>query len=789
MIINTIGNSGGGGVKLPPLTNAVPADKVPVGFDTIGPDGTVVMGTMPKITGDDMVITMDNDGIVSAEVPNGWIDGTITITFEVPCVDIAVPTVSMNETGLITATNVQNKGYIKETGSVSATMQLTTCGDGNVSVDNNGQISVGAGYYPTTVTKQLDVGDADDITVSTLGLITVPAGYYPTATTKQLITRNQNDVTFSNGKFTVPAGYYATAVTKALTKSNGGTFTPTTYNQTVASYGVYLAGSVIIKGDSNLIAANIKKGVTIFNVTGTCVPGIAITLTVNTSANAYVTATNGSEIVEGQANSSGVCILNLTKGGTWSVRAASSSSSSASTSDPVSVTVTTEFTKSVTRGGSAVSLSVQDNYTVTLGPIIPSRVSYRRYTDSGSNGPKGFYGSATFGANYPKYRSSTTRDGAQIIVADGARGYLNTMTHSNYLGRIYYSSSSITGCAGTISTRMSVARSGHAAASLSNTFGTYSLFAGGFTGKTRALTPVSNVDCLLTKFDYNTSYAYAPIDPTSRTVTALSTARSFLAGTYNYENQVVMFGGGFTSQTAASSAVELYNGDLNKVTCTALSVARGDLAAGHVGNYILFAGGANKVSLTWSDNSGITAYNTVNAYNCSTTSYTRTQPTTLGLALYRVTAAHVGDYVLFAGGFNPSQGASNQVYAYNKALTRTTAPALCMARGNMYGITVGKFFAVFAGGENAMNGGTSQQKVYGSYRDEYDKNLTKNYYTTSDSYTYLGKCGCTGESEPRNDSTDIWGVALYGGFSTISGGTGGSQSNMNGSFCVFGPQY
>lgn len=46
------------------------------------------------------------------------------------------------------------------------------------------------------------------------------------------------------------------------------TYTPGTSNQTIAA-GQYLSGAQTIKGDSNLKAANIKKGVSIFGITGT----------------------------------------------------------------------------------------------------------------------------------------------------------------------------------------------------------------------------------------------------------------------------------------------------------------------------------------------------------------------------------------------------------------------------------------------------------------------------------------------------------------------------------------
>lgn len=58
-----------------------------------------------------------------------------------------------------------------------------------------------------------------------------------------------------------------TYIGSSITKKSAATYTPGTNNQSIAS-GQYLSGAQTIKGDSNLIASNIKKGVTIFNVTG-----------------------------------------------------------------------------------------------------------------------------------------------------------------------------------------------------------------------------------------------------------------------------------------------------------------------------------------------------------------------------------------------------------------------------------------------------------------------------------------------------------------------------------------
>lgn len=60
----------------------------------------------------------------------------------------------------------------------------------------------------------------------------------------------------------------STYVGTGVTRKSAQTYTPTTTDQTIAS-GQYLTGVQTIKGDANLIAANIADGVSIFGVTGT----------------------------------------------------------------------------------------------------------------------------------------------------------------------------------------------------------------------------------------------------------------------------------------------------------------------------------------------------------------------------------------------------------------------------------------------------------------------------------------------------------------------------------------
>ena len=65
-------------------------------------------------------------------------------------------------------------------------------------------------------------------------------------------------------------------VVNAISPTKGAqTYTPTTTNQTISS-GRWLTGAQTIKGDANLVASNIKSGVSIFGVSGSYSPSAVI---------------------------------------------------------------------------------------------------------------------------------------------------------------------------------------------------------------------------------------------------------------------------------------------------------------------------------------------------------------------------------------------------------------------------------------------------------------------------------------------------------------------------------
>ena len=145
----------------------------------------------------------------------------------------------------------------KYTGSIASKTgtDITASGD---------TVTVPAGYYSSQQTKTVASGSA-----------TAPASISGTSAT---VSTGTNTLTLSKTISvtpTVSAGYVSSgtsgnssvSLTASVTTKGATTYTPGTSDQTIAS-GTYLTGAQTISGDADLVASNIKSGVTIFGVSG-----------------------------------------------------------------------------------------------------------------------------------------------------------------------------------------------------------------------------------------------------------------------------------------------------------------------------------------------------------------------------------------------------------------------------------------------------------------------------------------------------------------------------------------
>lgn len=78
----------------------------------------------------------------------------------------------------------------------------------------------------------------------------------------------------SGNTVTVPYGYHESDGTFTVDSYTGAyTVNPGTSSQTLSTSGKYMSSDVVVSGDSNLLAENIKKGVSIFGIVGTLESG------------------------------------------------------------------------------------------------------------------------------------------------------------------------------------------------------------------------------------------------------------------------------------------------------------------------------------------------------------------------------------------------------------------------------------------------------------------------------------------------------------------------------------
>ena len=214
---------------------------------------------------EDQIITADEDYDALEQV---------TI-LAMPTAEQAVPTVTIDENGLVTAKSAQEEGYLLE-GETVQTLQLPTQEITLIAPTLEEQIAVEAGTYvtdtilvePMPTAEQaipvITIIDTDDGGAAVYSQATQKAGYVERGTQTALYELN------------------------TVGSADGDTYyMPGNPGRCLVSAGQYAVGDICIYGDDNLQADNIVEGVSIFGVTGTAtniaegtITGITTTLTV-----------------------------------------------------------------------------------------------------------------------------------------------------------------------------------------------------------------------------------------------------------------------------------------------------------------------------------------------------------------------------------------------------------------------------------------------------------------------------------------------------------------------------
>lgn len=256
----------GGGVDLPELTNEGSAADLLSGKQLIDGDGNVVTGTIATKTSSNLTASG-----ATVTVPAGYYASNATKS--VATATQATPSVSIDSAGKITASATQSAGYVSA-GTKTGTKQLTTQADKTITPTKSSQTAVAKNVYTTGAVTVAAIPSqyitTTDATASADEIMNGEIAYV-----------NGNKVT---GTFSIDSELSTqddliaqlSAAVNSLPDAGSGeptlqdkTVTPSTSKQTVtADSGYDGLGTVTVNGDSNLVADNIKNGVSIFGVAG-----------------------------------------------------------------------------------------------------------------------------------------------------------------------------------------------------------------------------------------------------------------------------------------------------------------------------------------------------------------------------------------------------------------------------------------------------------------------------------------------------------------------------------------
>jgi len=286
---------------------------------------------------------------------------------------------------------------------VSGTLSITSNGTKDVTNYKNVNVQIGSDINnqdktisPTTseqiITADSGYSGLGTVTINAMpsGAVTSPASISGSSAT---VSNGTNTITLTKTISVTPnvttAGYVSSgtagnasvSLTANVTTKGATSYTPTTTSQIIAA-GTYLTGKQTILGDSNLVAGNIKKNISIFGVTGTYEPPAGDTIN---NQDKTVTPTESEQSISADSGYTGLGVVTVEGiSSTYIGSGIAQRSSSNLTVSGATVTVPAGYyseqaTKSVANGSvdyPTASKGTVSNHSINIRPSISYTEGY-----------------------------------------------------------------------------------------------------------------------------------------------------------------------------------------------------------------------------------------------------------------------------------------------------------------------------------------------------------------------------------------------------------------------------
>lgn len=237
---------GSGSTDAPDLSGiTAAAEDILAGKKSVDATGAEITGTMTNRGA--WSTTKTSNGSVT--IPAGYHNGSGEVTVNVSSTT-TIPTDGDAATSDVLTGKTFYSGGSKKTGA------MTNRGAWASTATSNGDVPIPAGFHNGSGKVTVNVS-----TSTPTGELDTPSISFDKKLGRFIATSKVKTSGYISTSDTTTANY-------TLNRYLGGEFTPTRESKTITLKNKYCTGDAVIKGDDNLVPANIKNGISIFGVAG-----------------------------------------------------------------------------------------------------------------------------------------------------------------------------------------------------------------------------------------------------------------------------------------------------------------------------------------------------------------------------------------------------------------------------------------------------------------------------------------------------------------------------------------